>query len=518
MVDLRKYQGQLINLTTQKGLFELNSKEKKEWNKKVEKLAGETKKLETEIEEIKNNKIYENAFEWRFEFPEVLNNEGDFIGFDTVIGNPPYIRQEELKEYKTQFKSVFSTYSGTADIYVFFIERGFSIMRTQGHFTYIMPNKFMQAGYGKPAREFLLNNDLVEIIDFGDLQVFEEATTYPCILSAKKAEPTNYFTTLPVTTLDFPDGFLKYVCLNRNEIKQESLSIETWVVSNSNDQELLDKIKLSCQILDEYVSAGAKRGVVTGLTEAYVISNEKRDELIKHDVKNESIIKPLVQGRDLKPYNSVLSDKNLLFIPWHFPLHDNKEITGASDIATKEFEIQYSDIFTHLSQYKDKLSARNKVETGIRYEWYAMQRYASDYYEEFSKPKIMYQKFQIKPCFIYDESGLFCNDSIWFIPTEDKVLLGILNSKICWWLISKYCTQIQNGYQLIWKYFSQIPIASANESQSKVITEKVNKILDLKKADPAADTSALEAEIDQLVYALYELTEEEVKIVEGSVR
>jgi type II restriction/modification system DNA methylase subunit YeeA len=142
---LYKFNGELANLTTQTSLFDMSAKDKKAWNLKVEKLTKDTTKLETDIEEIKNNKIYENAFEWRFEFPEVLNDQGDFVGFDTVIGNPPYIRQEELKEYKNQFKSVFSTYSGTADIYVFFIERGFSIMKNQGHFTYIMPNKFRQA-------------------------------------------------------------------------------------------------------------------------------------------------------------------------------------------------------------------------------------------------------------------------------------------------------------------------------------------------------------------------------------
>jgi hypothetical protein len=133
-------------------------------------------------------------------------------------------------------------------------------------------------------------------------------------------------------------------------------------------------------------------------------------------------------------------------------------------------------------------------------------------------PKIMYQKFQVKPCFIFDEDRLFCNDSMWVIPSNDLVLLGILNSKMGWWLISKYCTQIQNGYQLIWKYFSQIPIAKANENQSKNLTDKVTQIIELKKADSKANTTALETEIDQLVYELYGLSEEEIGIVEGGGR
>jgi hypothetical protein len=144
-----------------------------------------------------------------------------------------------------------------------------------------------------------------------------------------------------------------------------------------------------------------------------------------------------------------------------------------------------------------------------------MQRYASDYYQEFEKPKIMYQIFQVKPCFIYDEQGLYCNNSMWIISKEDKVLLAILNSKMGWWLISKYCTAIQNGFQLIWKYFGQIPIPQVNPKQGEVITSLVNQILSAKKSDSKADTTALETEIDQLVYQLYELTAEEIKIIEG---
>src|SRR5690625_3778692 len=128
----------------------------------------------------------------------------------------------------------------------------------------------------------------------------------------------------------------------------------------------------------------------------------------------------------------------------------------------------------------------------------------------------MFQKFQVKPCFILDENGFLCNDSMWIIPGKDKVLLGILNSKMGWWLISKYCTAIRNGYQLIWKYFCEIPIVHGNEKQREVMKSKVDKILFLKKNDIDADTSDLESQSDQLVYELYGLTEEEIEIVEQS--
>jgi hypothetical protein len=513
---LRKLSGDLFTMTNQTQLFDMGKKEKADWNKKVLQLTDETKKIETEIEEIKANKIFENAFEWRFEFPEVLNDDGEFVGFDVVIGNPPYIRQEEIKEFKPHFKTHFKLYTGAADIYIFFVEKGFEILKDNGVFTFIMPNKFMQSGYGQPARKFLLEENLIEIIDFGDFQVFEEATTYPCILTASKEPTEGTFRTAKINSPDFITDFPAYVSNVTNIINQNSLNDETWVISNAQDQSLLQKVISKGEKLEVYVDGGAKRGIVTGLSEAFVIDENKKLELIEIDAKNERVIKPLLQGRDIKPYHSTTPIKSLLFIPWHFPLHDKKEISGASEEAEKEFQKQYSFIYNHLLGFKAELSARNKVETGIRYEWYAMQRYASDYYQEFEKPKIMYQVLQVKPCFIYDEDGLFCNNSMWFIPSDDKVLLGILNSKMGWWLISKYCTAIQNGYQLIWKYFSQIPIAIGNNVGRKKISDFVNEILFIKKQNPQADTNNLENQIDQLVYQLYELTDEEIKIIEAS--
>ena len=128
----------------------------------------------------------------------------------------------------------------------------------------------------------------------------------------------------------------------------------------------------------------------------------------------------------------------------------------------------------------------------------------------------MYQKFQVKPCFIFDENGTYCNDSMWIIPTDDKVLLGILNSKMGWWLISKYCTAIQNGYQLIWKYFSQIPIATGDEETRAKIKDLVETILEVKKEDSNFDVSEMEREVDRMVYQLYELNEEEINCIESS--
>jgi adenine-specific DNA-methyltransferase len=514
-IKLNKISGELLSMTTQKGLFELGKKEKDEWNKKVNKLVDEQKALEQQLEEIGNNKIYENAFEWRFEFPEVLNNEGEFIGFDVVIGNPPYIRQETLKDIKPFLRNSYKTYTGATDLYVFFVERGFEVLKESGQFCYIMPNKWMQSGYGRPLRSFLINHQVQFLIDFGDLQVFDEATTYPLIILASKSCPIEMFHTAIVDTLKSKNDFKNYVSSIISETNFSSLDSDTWVIKNNRDTELLAKINSNSITLAGYVNGNAKRGIVTGLSEAFVIDKVEKDRFIKLDPKNEAIIKPLLQGRNLKPYTFIEPEKYLLFIPWHFPLHNEDGITGASIIAEEAFKEQYTSVWVYLCQFKEKLMSRNKAETGIRYEWYALQRYASDYFNDFEKPKIMFQVFQVKPCFIYDERGLFCNNSIWFLPSADKALLGILNSKMGWWLISKYCSAIQNGYQLIWEYFSKIPIPIMTTDLSRPLINVVDQILALKKSEPNSNTKAYEDEIDRLVYRLYNLSKEEIALVES---
>jgi adenine-specific DNA-methyltransferase len=483
----------------------------------LERASGKLAKLEQEIQQIKENKVYNNAFEWRFEFPEVLDSEGRFVGFDILIANPPYIRQEEIKELKPYLKSMYKTYTGATDLFVFFIEKGIDLLKANGQFCYIIPNKWLQSGYGEILREVFLQMQINFLIDFGDLQIFEEATTYPCIINITNRHSNSAFQSYVVKDINF-DDFETYLDKVGTTISKERLSNKTWIVSNHENQALIDRFSNEFTTLTNYINGEAYRGIVTGLTEAFIIGEQEKEELISINAKNNSVIKPLLQGRDLKPYITPIIEKYLLFIPWHFPLQDDKTIIGPSAKAERIFKDEYGEVYNHLETFKLKLSNRNSVETGIRYEWYALQRWASEYWSEFEKPKIMYQKFQIKPCFIFDEVGLYCNDSIWFIPSTDKVLLAILNSKVGWYLVSKYCTAIQNGYQLIWKYFSQIPIAKANEKDAIHITSIVDKIIQIKKENSKLDTIELERQLDLIVYNLYKLTPDEVTIIESALK
>ena len=599
LVKKYKMEGELFNLMNQTSVFELSEKEKKEKAKKADLISNEIAKLEAEIEEIKSNKIFENAFEWRFEFPEVLNDDGDFMGFDVVIGNPPYIRQEEIKDLKFFLQNHYEVYHGLADLYVYFIEKSIQIAANNGIISQITNNKWLIAGYGEPLRKLLLQKRLLEIINFGDQQVFIDATTYPAILSLKKEDvslyKSNATTALPERISEMVNLFkavrdvgelpepvkqslviddsienteifannikqllnykkelnglftilqqtldevqnlryqlveqiqfrlalfneepstniTRYISDNSHTVLQNDLTAEPWIIGKSADDELLKKINLKCTNLEKYVK-NSYRGVLTGLTEAFVIDRATKDRLVAANSRNNDIIKPFLAGRDIKKYQSPIIDKFLILFPKGFTnenrqLKDNSNHIIAND-AWVWVKVNYPAVVNHLISFQSK--AENRTDKGDY--WWELR--ACDYYDMFEKPKIMYQVLQVKPCFIYDEEGLFCNNSMWFIPSNDKVLLGILNSKMGWWLIAKYCTAIQNGYQLIWKYFSQIPIAIGNVTTRTKIIDIVNQILITKKQNPAANTTALEAEIDQLVYQLYDLTEEEIRIIEG---
>ncbi len=219
--------------------------------KRLDKLIEQ---IETEIADVENNALYRGSFEWRFGFPEVLDEVGNYVGFDAVIGNPLYIRQEELGDAKTFLKKDFpNTFAGTANLYVMFGEHGMRILRPKGQFVYLIPNKWMRAGYGAALRRWLKKLHIESIADFGDLPVFEEATTYPCIISLRNAPAVAHLEATPVTTLDFSESLAAYVQAHRFEVGTHSLLDDGWQLSNRSVQNLMAKLRATSKPLGEHV-------------------------------------------------------------------------------------------------------------------------------------------------------------------------------------------------------------------------------------------------------------------------
>lgn len=475
--------------------IKLSSVDQKKIDKEKLKLEREIAKLEQDIEEVQNNKIYEYGLEWRFEFPEVLDDDGDFVGFDVVIGNPPYIRQEELMQYKPYFQRNFETYAGTADLYVYFVERGMSLLKPGGQFVYILPNKWMRAGYGSAMRSYLKHFAIQKILDFGDLPVFEEATTYPCIMHLVKADPAGDFEAVNVATLDFPEGMDRYVSANTTKIAYADLLEDGWILKDRKIQDLLAKIRSKGVPLSEYVDGKIYRGVLTGLNEAFVIDQETRDRLIAEDPGSAEIIKPFLAGKDIKRYEQPRSEKYLIF-------------------TRRSIDIErYPAILQHLSHFRTQLEPRPKDYKGLEwpgrkpgsYKWYEIQD-AVDYYEEFEKEKIIYPNILQKPEFTIDRFNQYANQKCFIITNFDNNLLGILNSQLTFFLFKHLLPKLRGDfYEPSYKYLKDFPIVKA---RSVTLTELVDK----KLKDIEVET--IDGEINDEVYQLYSLTKDEIKLIE----
>jgi len=486
--------------------------------KLIEDYKRQIVKQQDKIKSKEENAIYKNAFEWRFEFPEVLDDEGNFQGFDIVIGNPPYIRQEELGDLKNQLKKDYTVFAGTADILVYFYERGLRVLKQNGAFSFITSNKFMRAGYGKNLREFLWQFNLNEIIDFGELPVFDEAATFPVIIDLTKGENKESVRFTQIKTLKF-DSLETVIKETSSNLSSAAFAGENWTLADSAILNLIEKVKKNGVLLKDYLkSCEIKRGVVTGFNEAFVISEEKKNELIAKDAKSAEVIKPFAIGDEIRKWQIKPTKSWLIYIPWHFPLHAQK-IEGASTEAEDEFRRHYPAIYEHLERYKPDLIKRNLAETGVRYEWYALQRFGSSYWQDFEKTKIIYPVIAKEPRFAYSEKNFYINDKCFFIAQPDLYLLGYLNSKVAWFYLKNICSVLGDAdkggrLELRSIYVQTLPIPEISPEAQKPFVEIVDEILARKKAGEA--TEMLEDRIDEMVFELYGLTAEERAIVCGN--
>ncbi len=503
----------------------------KAWRENLDKLIKEVSELQNIYDE-KQKTIYKNAFEWRFEFPEVLNDDGDYVGFDAVIGNPPYIQLQkaynDTMKYADLYKTMnYETFDRTGDIYCLFYERGIQIAKDNGILCYISSNKWMRAGYGEKLRNFFLKYNPLLLLDLGP-GIFESATVDTCIMMLQKNDKSKskQYSLKAVTITkekNLPLDIDEQV--KENAVTLHKLTKDAWFIGSEAEQKLKEKIEHLGKPLKDW-DVKIYRGVLTGLNEAFIIDDTKRQEILdncKDDDerrRTEAIIKPILRGRDIKRYYYEWAGLWVIFIPWHFPLHNDKSIQGASEKAEKEFKKQYPSVYNHLLQYKEALSKRNKEETGIRYEWYALQRCAATYYPEFEKEKVVYGQFQDYAEYALAGKGIFLSSNEYMIGGNynKKYFLAVLNSKLIQWYLRNITGVMGEKLKIGQKSnFIKIPIPVIDSSNQHIVSQiesLVDKILAAKKTNHAADTTAWEKEIDQLVYQLYELTDEEIAIVE----
>jgi hypothetical protein len=396
--------------------------------------------LETEREAIETNKVYEGAFEWRFEFLEVLDEAGNYQGFDVVIGNPPYIRQEELGDFKLYLQKQYEVYAGTADLYVHFVERGISLLKEGGQFSYIIPNKWMRAGYGQALRQWLQNYRMVQLLDFGDLPVFEEATTYPLIISVEKQKSTEGYTfdAATIYSLQFENGLSDYVAEHAFAVKADLLPASGWTLSNSIAQQLLEKLKNTGTPLGDYVEGKIYRGVLTGLNEAFVIDEATKERLIAEDPLSAEIIKPFLAGRDVKRYQPPKSNKFLILFPAGF----TKERAGNinEQQAWQWLQEHYTSVAAYIAPFKDRAKLRGDKGNF----WWELR--ACVYYHEIEKPKISLAEIAQTNHFTLDTDCGYYDTIAYIIGSDDIYLLSLLNSKLLLFYFESISSQIRGGF------------------------------------------------------------------------
>ncbi|WP_373480535.1 Eco57I restriction-modification methylase domain-containing protein [Geminocystis sp.] len=456
---LRNLQIELDSLLSQTSLFEETTKEKKAKEKKQKQLEKEINLLTTKIDDKKNNRIYHHGFEWRFEFPEVLNDEGNFIGFDVVIGNPPWgiILNDDAKNLlSNKYSNIIS--SKTKDTYLYFYMLSELIIIKQGFIALILPNTWTLINNTDKFRNHLLNNKVIEIIDFGD-GVFQEATVESCCLILQLINNNDS----PVFTTKYIKGKINSQALINKDIwKKDNLSRILIGIDNETIK-LISKLECQGKIFEKDCQ------IIWGIKpyqKGYGIPKQTQEMITKRiyhsNTKIDSSWKPLLVGSNIHRY----------FINYQ--------------------NIQYIKYGNNLMYPSSQIKMDN--------------------------PKILMRQTSDKIICAYDKNKFYCQNSVFIITSENinlKFLMSLLNSKLLNFYYSFKNPQKGKVFAEIKpSIIKELPIKSDSLLKENIIS-LATQILDLKEENPNNDTSKLEREIDLLVYELYDLTEEEIKLIEG---
>jgi type I restriction-modification system DNA methylase subunit len=451
-------------------------------------------------------------------------------GFDIVIGNPPYVRQELIKELKPALSQAYTCYTGMADLYIYFYEQGLKLLKSSGHLVYISPNKYFRSGYGAKLRELLSTTGKINIlIDFKDTDIFAEIA-YPSIILIQKAEPENN----QVRVLNWEPSQL----LNRNLnlslnpslnqpinqshkylenprsptsrsasintfniiyqnnsflIPQSALTVDGWRLESPQVLKLLDKLRSTGIPLRQYVHQQLYRGITTGFNSVFVIDRDTKNRLVREHAPSAEVLKPFLRGRNIKRWN--IHDQDLYLIFTYRGIDINK----------------YPAIRDYLIPYKSRLTP------GIiggraagSYQWFELQASPKNIHR-FESPKIIIPTIVKQPECYLDQNGYFCNDKASVCSSQDnEYLLGILNSKIINWFLQHIAATKREGFlELKPVYLSQIPIPIASEIDKKMIATLVQKCIEFQGVGIQVWTEAIDVKLANL----YGLNTQEIQII-----
>jgi hypothetical protein len=403
----------------------------------------------------------EHFFHWELEFPIAFYEQDgvrkDDEGFDAVIGNPPYVRQEQITSIKPFLKTNYESYSSAADLYVYFIERGLNILNKNSRFGYITSNKFMRADYGTEIRSYLRQNTTIEeVVDFGELPVFDDASTFPAILLLRNGPGVEDRTKVTkVKSLQF-SNISDVVKKEHYFTNERGLNDSGWSLAKKEKLEIQAKMEEVGIQLSDYLNGEINWGIKTGLNEAFVIDNDRRQSLVERDPQSADLIEPLIIGDDVRRYRLEYDDRYLLTIPSGWTRKQSG--SAEEESAWNWFASEYGAVADYLSEFETE--ARERYDQGEF--WWELR--PCDYYDVFEKPKLIYPEISMSPRFTIDFEGYYPNNKCFVTPTDDTYLLTLLNSTLLFEIAKLYVSVLGDEdaggrLELRTVHVEQLPIA-----------------------------------------------------------
>lgn len=450
--------------------------------------------MEKQIDEIEKGKIYEDAFEWRFEFPEVLDEDGNFVGFDIVIGNPPYGAELSTEE-KDLFKTIYhNVHMRTPDTFNYFISKSMSVIKDFGRLSFIVPNNLLFQNEFEKTRELLLNQFLNQVINFGD-GVFVDASVPTAIFEFSKQNMPEY----SFGYLDLRNSEKKEIVLDGFELikKSEILKVPSLIFGvNTKAIDTIEKVKEKSYLIDE-IALEVASGISTGGDKIFRVDEKTINEYnLETDILHDVLV-----GREINRYEINATNHELIY-------------------TVKSVKIdELPNIKNYLVPFTEKLSNKRETKNGIL-PWWCL--HWARYKELFTEPKILLRQTADSVIATFDADGFFVLNSILVFKIDKKYAidykfaLAVLNSKLTNFVYKNLTQEEGRGFAEVKpKNIRKLFIPKLCEIDQKPFIDLADQILTLKKENPHANTSELEAAIDELVYKLYDLSDEEIKIVEG---
>lgn len=432
-------------------------------------------------------------FHWELEFPEVFADTRR--GFDAVIGNPPYVRMGRIKSLTPYLKQQYQLATPRANVYIYFFERALALLRVKGSLGFISSSTFTRTRAGDLLRDHLRDHTTLNtFVDFGDLQVFEGVMAYPAILVLTKEEPATDHAVHGILAETLWTSDLGEVLHSTGIlVTQRELESSAWRFEDRRITALRRKIADAGVPLKEYCGGQIYRGIVTGLNAAFVLDQRTRDLLVAQDPRSAEVLKPLLEGKDLKPWRAEW--RGLWLIYTHHGIEINR----------------YPAVLEYLRTFKHRLERRA---TAGKHRWYELQQPQQAYVPAFESHKIVWPNLQNAPRYSFDTKHFYINAPACCLPTEDWLVLAVLNSSVGWFWMRSTAIMRQSGWiEAKPQYVSGVPIpVEVSHDDREIITDLAQRL----SAEDCPDRFDLEAELNDHIAFLHGLTtEEELRIVEG---